>query len=144
MRSQQQQNGNGSAKTNAARNPEHDAGAMKDTFLGTPFDLGSWDLLCVLSVDEELFSLDWRDNEGVGEKYALKLSYSFIDQSDQWLLVLEGFVTEVVDVFADEHLSNQLRESLDGSSIYEIGTDIFNLDDDGFYIPDRHYSRPRP
>ncbi|KAF5317899.1 hypothetical protein D9758_017808 [Tetrapyrgos nigripes] len=158
MRSQQQQNGNGSAKTNAARNPEHDPGSrqnipIRSWELGsalrkkTPLNLiyaipTAW--MKVLSVDEELFSLDWRDNEGGGEKYALKLSYPSIDQSDQWLLVLEGFVTEVVDVFADEHLSNQLRESLDGSSIYEIGTDIFNLDDDGFYIPGRRYSRPRP
>ncbi|KAF5332431.1 hypothetical protein D9758_015101 [Tetrapyrgos nigripes] len=146
MRSQQQQqNGNGSAKTNAARNPEHDPGSRQNSTQSDgdeghlpQYPIRSWELgsalrkktplnliyaiptawMKVLSVDE--------DNEGIGEKYALKLSYS-IDQSDQWLLVLEGFVTEVVDVFADEHLSNQLRESLDGSSIYEIGTDIFNL-----------------
>ncbi|KAF5333811.1 hypothetical protein D9758_015233 [Tetrapyrgos nigripes] len=119
MRSQQQQNGNGSAKTNAARNPEHDPGSRQNSTQSDDdeghlprYPIRSWELgsalrkktplnliytiptawMKVLSVDEELFSLDWRDNEGGGEKYALKLSYSSIDQSDQWLLVLEGFV----------------------------------------------------
>ncbi|KAF5333797.1 hypothetical protein D9758_015248 [Tetrapyrgos nigripes] len=137
MRSQQQQNGNGSAKTNAARNPEHDPGSRQNSTQSDGdeghlprYPIRSWELgsaLCkktplnliyaiptawmkILSVDEELFSLDWRDNEGGGEKIR----------------------AEVVDVFVDEHLSNQVWTAVPFSRLeltfWMMKASIFRVD----------------